>query len=518
MKKVVISFLTLLVPILMSAQVVIFHENFEAPSYADSVTSSQTANNVDHWGISSMLYNSGGFSDSCPVIQNDTTYLTTNAFSTIGVTTVILEFDHICKIEFFDAAEIHVSNNNGLTWTKLTWAQYNGSGQFNAIGYKFASVSYSVWDPANNTAIPTNTWWKHETFNITSLVSNSSQVKIRFLLADLNNTGSAGNYGWLIDDIKVSNPNATISDAGVINILNPTNTSQIFSTVQVYVEIKNFGNIPLTSIPVKYQVNNNAIVSEIWTGNLLPDSSINYNFQTTFTAGWTNTSYDICSWTELLNDNQNLNDSSCKTITLLNSNYDVGISKIIEPSMDTLCYHPSFYEYTIKVRIKNFNIQPHSTIPVEYQVGSSVPVSEIWTGSILNSYDSIDYTFNTKYLSTTSGSFNICARTKLLDLDSTNNESCRTYITSPCTGLEENFIETTFEIYPNPSSGIITLIFDNNKEELFIRITNIYGQSIKKFYTNEVLNTIDFSQEPKGIYFINVNQNKKSLTRKVIIN
>src|SRR6056297_2176534 len=83
----------------------VFHENFELPSQADSVTSSGPSG----WNVGSALASEGSYSDSAKVILNDTNVLITNSFSTNGYSNVLLKFDHICKIENFDRAEIFVS-------------------------------------------------------------------------------------------------------------------------------------------------------------------------------------------------------------------------------------------------------------------------------------------------------------------------------------------------------------------------------------------------------------------------
>lgn len=197
--RYILLLFVLISSVYIKAQTLVFHENFENPSGADSVISSP----ANAWGVSSTLYASGTKSDSCQVKIQDTTYLTTNTFSTIGMQYVILDFDHICKIEFFDAGYIELSTNNGISWTKLQ-SGYLGAGQFYAIGNQFSSASYNDWLIVNNNAIPTNQWWKHEKFDISSIASNSSQVKIRFALADINGTGAAGNYGWLIDNIVIN--------------------------------------------------------------------------------------------------------------------------------------------------------------------------------------------------------------------------------------------------------------------------------------------------------------------------
>lgn len=78
-----------------------------------------------------------------------------------------------------------------------------GSGFLNSNS--FSSLSYSTWAPANNTAIPTNSWWKDEKFDL-SMISNVDNSRVRFVLIDTDNNGARGNYGWLIDDIKITSP------------------------------------------------------------------------------------------------------------------------------------------------------------------------------------------------------------------------------------------------------------------------------------------------------------------------
>jgi hypothetical protein len=186
----------------LNGQIVVFHENFELPSGADSVISTTTG--VQNWAINSTYSAGGNSSYYKEVTVGDSATVTTLSFSTIGHTHISLSFHHICKIHFSDKAEIYVSNNNGNTWIKLTDAHYLGSGTFGSFNSTFASLAYADWLPGVDTATPTNFWWKHEVFDISSLVAQSAQVKIMFMLRDGDNMGSNDNFGWLIDDIRVT--------------------------------------------------------------------------------------------------------------------------------------------------------------------------------------------------------------------------------------------------------------------------------------------------------------------------
>ncbi len=190
----------------LNAQVV-FSEDFEG-TVGMTVTSTGTGTGT--WGINTRIPSQGSKSDSSVVEQGTATYLTTTAsFSTLGKYAVYLDFDQICKIEFADSAYIEVSDDNGTTWQRVTGGNYLGSAQFGNIGSRFNEASYGTfWDPSGP-ATPLQSWWKRENFDISSLAANKAAVKIRFVIADGNNTGAVGRNGWFLDSIVVS---ASISE------------------------------------------------------------------------------------------------------------------------------------------------------------------------------------------------------------------------------------------------------------------------------------------------------------------
>ncbi len=199
MKRLILIIVVLLSISVVHAQSTAFFEDFEGTTL--SMTSSSTGTNA--WGLNTLLYYQGAKSDSCVVTAGDTTYLTTDAFSTLGNSYVMLHFAQICKIAFADKGIIEVSVDGGATWTQLTSAQYLGSGQFATNTNSFNDVSYATdWSPFVNT-IPDNSWWKNEMFDISSIAGNKTSVKVRFSLIDGGTAGSEGRYGWLLDNVEV---------------------------------------------------------------------------------------------------------------------------------------------------------------------------------------------------------------------------------------------------------------------------------------------------------------------------
>ncbi len=293
MKKLTFLFALVLSTAFGYSQTIVYHENFESPSLADSVVSSGNPG----WHVGSFLHNSGLRSDSSRVAQNDSTYLTTTTFSTTGYSNVILQFSQICKIELYDHATIEVSNNNGITWSKLTTAQYMGTGSF--TNNQFDASSYTDWLQNTPIVVPANSWWKTEQFDISAFAGNAASVKVRFKLKDGNGTGAGGNWGWVIDDIRVFtsvselippvityntpivqdtiyssgpfNISATITDASGIQwakIVYKLNGAAQYDTVSM---INTSGNIYQGSIP-SFPYN-----SKIWYHVIATDNSVAHN-------------------------------------------------------------------------------------------------------------------------------------------------------------------------------------------------------------------------------------------------
>jgi hypothetical protein len=83
--------------------------------------------------------------------------------------------------------------------------------------------------------------------------------------------------------------------------------------------------------------------------------------------------------------------------------------------------------------------------------------------------------------------------------------------TAGITGILQN----TIHIYPNPSNGIFNI--QSITDMINIRVFNAFGNEI---YSNEMvkLARIDFSSQPKGIYFVRIDNGKETFFEKLVIN
>ncbi|HPF01401.1 MAG TPA: hypothetical protein PKY63_12100, partial [Bacteroidales bacterium] len=181
----------------LQAQTTVLSEDFETLPL--DLTSSGSGN----WERTTLLAAGGTYSDTATAVLSGHSYLTTPSFSTLGNYMVRLEFDQICKIELFDGGYIEYSLDGGTTWIVVTSTYYQGSGSM--ASNKFTANSYtSTWVASDFDTIPNNTWWKHETFELGSLVGNQANVMLRFRLSDLNNNGANTHYGWALDNVLIT--------------------------------------------------------------------------------------------------------------------------------------------------------------------------------------------------------------------------------------------------------------------------------------------------------------------------
>jgi hypothetical protein len=252
MSRILVVFFSMMICFPVISQTLLFSENFETTSLPDSVTTVGTGTS----GKSSVLFSQGLRSDSMRIVNfGDTLVMTTQTFSTSGNSFVMLYFDHICKIEFFDEAFIEVSNNNGNSWTRLSGQHYQGNSQFAAQGNKFTAAAYTTEWAAGSYAVPANSWWRGEVFDISLLVGNASQVKIRFVLRDAS-PGSImpDNYAWFIDNIRVIGAFSELNPP-VITMVPPIIPDTVYSTGPYTVRAKIIDQSLVDTAFVIYQVN-----------------------------------------------------------------------------------------------------------------------------------------------------------------------------------------------------------------------------------------------------------------------
>ena len=186
--------------------------------------------------------------------------LTTRSFNCTENTNVKINFKHYWEGVEGTRGYIEVSNNGGTSWNTVI---------------TYGSLTRGSFSNPQDTII-----------DISAFAANQSDVKIRFRYSD---GGFYGKY-WYIDDIVVySNP-----DVGITSLVSPWYLScgeQYSSNQNITVRIKNFGNEPVSNIPVVCNISGGIIttLSQTYTGTIPPNSFVDFTFSSTV-----NMSADAC--------------------------------------------------------------------------------------------------------------------------------------------------------------------------------------------------------------------------------
>lgn len=213
MKRTLLSLLFALGLGSVSAQIqVAFSENFDGPPPFGTTTYNTLAANPVLFAPTSTLAFTSPNSMFTQWVNNDTIYLETAPFTTVGSAFVRLTFNHICKIFIQQRARVQYSTDNGVTWSNLGAAQYQGtSANFIQVGYFNESSYQPLWGgiSTGGTTPPTNNWWVQETFDVTNVLVGPGgsgpgfpQCKIRFALQH-GASFPINPAGWFIDDILI---------------------------------------------------------------------------------------------------------------------------------------------------------------------------------------------------------------------------------------------------------------------------------------------------------------------------
>lgn len=192
----------------------LFFENFDGPTHQMRSSNVCNSPNAD-WFLIDTLFSSPTRCYHSPVYPSDQdnaqAYIDSIPFSP-GRNKVYLSFKHICKIHALDDAVIYyrytTSANTWHDWIQLpfsaTSSYYYGDATGTSIQYnKFSQSVYPEWQAANPNALPTNSWWKSEMFDISSFITggDGGYFEIKF---NLIRSSTVDIYtGWFLDDIKV---------------------------------------------------------------------------------------------------------------------------------------------------------------------------------------------------------------------------------------------------------------------------------------------------------------------------
>jgi hypothetical protein len=86
------------------------------------------------------------------------------------------------------------------------------------------------------------------------------------------------------------------------------------------------------------------------------------------------------------------------------------------------------------------------------------------------------------------------------------------------TGIKEININKTFlNIYPNPTTGVVKIENQGSEKHVQIFIRNSLGDTLLQKSIDDSSISLDLSSFPMGFYFVDVLQNDKKVTKKIVL-
>lgn len=438
----------------------------------------------------------------------------------------------IKKISFDDNAPT-VSNYNGISnntwrvvWDRNTTTEGGSSGSplFNQNG----RIIGQLWGGSASCSNLAGPDYYGGLFMSWTASSNSAE-QLKYWL-DPSNTGTTTIEGY--------DPNAVVTtyNAGIINIIEPTNRIYCQNTVTPIVTLKNFGSVALTSVQIIITANGNNVLTHNWTGNLASNQTIDVTLpQITLPTG----TVSLIARTNNPNgqaDQQTSNDATpALSITISNNPNPVVIT------ITTDCYGEET-RWALTPQGSTTQLMGGGNTTVSLQGGNANVIGGGYSGNNASAYsDQTTYTINTClndgcYTFTiadaygdgmyypncpTQGSYSI------------TNGAATTYVTMPTNqfgnAASHNFcinasnvsvdelLHTSFNVYPNPSNGQVTVTLDEQFANSAISVIDLTGREV---YINTITSSVqgfDLSHLAKGRYMINVSTNEGKVARTIVL-
>lgn len=287
-------------------------------------------------------------------------------------------------------------------------------------------------------------------------------------------------------------------DVGVIEILSP-NSGDNMGVEQVKVVVKNFGDVAVSNIPVRYKVTTMAQLGNI-SAEIAPGATLEFTFTSTYDFSDHKT-YTITAYTEYTQDMDNTNNQAVKEIINTKKTIDIALTKLVSPTSGS----DLTTEENITVTVKNVGEAQIKDIPIECNV-DGVIAKEVITETLAIGAE-ISYTFTKKYDLSNNGRYNVKVTVKAVGDTNKTNDIVEAVIEN---NVSVSSLDTQLEInlYPNPVKDVLNV----EGEYTFMEIYNTSGKLIM---TANGENRIDVTNLSNGVYIIKAYNNSKVGTYKI---
>ncbi len=304
-------------------------------------------------------------------------------------------------------------------------------------------------------------------------------------------------------------------DVGLVEIISPVSGIELTDNETVSIKLKNFGNESLSDIPITYLVNSNEPVTDTIRSTLQSGSSMVYDFTEKVDLS-NHKEYLFTVYSSIPSDEYPGNNKITQSIKNF-AFIDAGIESILAPLQDST--YSNAEEVTVIIR--NFGYVPVSNFWIFYKVNDLAPVGEFITNTIHAGY-ALQYTFTEKADLSAYQNYTILAFSQLANDIASYNDSTSIHLVHNANEVSGPFIrKDNFQIYPNPTTGIVRLTFEVVRESnSLLTIRNITGQVVKQQRETLIRGPkhmiLDLGDLPAGLYFLTLETQNHRITKKIL--
>lgn len=364
----------------------------------------------------------------------------------------------------------------------------------------------------------------------------------------------ADRYNLYIDNIRIEQPmqyNASIT------AISSTNGGCSVSSAEIIgVTVKNAGTDTISNFPVKYSINGGPVVTETIYSNINPGASLNYTFTTAADLSATGV-YIITAYTALAADGDATNDSITKVLEHIAGGLFVKAINTITPIPDnslagayspvTFCGLPTALSTSFMIDYLKIDSLQHNWLS-DLEIYLISPVNDsvlISSGNGGSGYDLSNIIFtdsaSTNINTLTSngipaGYYHIENTSGLMALNTGQNPNGEwklrirdgnagdagvlykwTLAFKYGTAVNDRTLnESDVEVYPNPSSGDITVRLKSSKADLQVKLINSSGQIVYNATVKPFSSSFKINRPDRGIYLLQISSKDHISSKKVI--
>ncbi|MDB5227292.1 MAG: hypothetical protein JWN78_1485, partial [Bacteroidota bacterium] len=200
--------------------------------------------------------------------------------------------------------------------------------------------------------------------------TSSTQIKI-VQTGSKATTSPYGDGGYSFDDLHlyVAGRDVSVVDAFIKKV----NCSKTFTPLPLTIKVRNNAAQPVTNLPVYYQVNNEAPVTEVIAGPINTTDTFTYTFNTLFNHSSPGL-YNIKVWAQNTGDNYKINDTL------------QGITVIVMKTIDSFPYYNDFETDNGNMFSEGINNSWVWGTPAKYNMNDAAQDNKAWTTGISKGY------------------------------------------------------------------------------------------------------------------------------------